>query len=86
MCLIEAVMKGDLSRVKDRGADINTTNNIINASLFSINMVIIIYLGGIYSSHVSCKEWTQICCIDFNRERSQPKSCQQSKCSCTYVI
>ena len=50
MCLIESVMKGDLSR-----ADVNTTNNV---SLFHINVIIIIYLGGIYSSHVSCKEWT----------------------------
>ena len=44
MCLIESVMKGDLSGVKDtlaRGADVNTTNNV---SLFHINVVIIIYL------------------------------------------
>ena len=83
MCLIESVMKGDLSRVQDtlaRGADVNTTNNV---SLFHINVVIIIYFGRIYSSHVSSKEWTQRCHFDFNRERSQSKSCQQSKCSCT---
>ena len=32
--------------------------------------VIVIYLGGIYSSHVSSKEGTQRCCFDFNTKRS----------------
>ena len=44
MCLIESVMKGDLSGVKDalvKEADVNTTNDV---SLFHINAVIIIYI------------------------------------------
>ena len=54
--------------------------------LVYVNMVVIIYLGGIYSSHASNKEWTQRCCFYFSRERSQSKLSKQSKCSCTYVI
>ena len=70
MCLIESVMKGDLSGVKDilvKGADVNTRNYV---SLFHINVAFIIYLGGMYSNHVSSKQWTQRCCFYFNRERS----------------
>ena len=54
--------------------------------LVYVNVVIIIYLGGIYSSHLSSKKWTQRCCFYFSRERSQSKLCKQSKCSCAYVI
>ena len=36
--------------------------------LIHVNVVIIIYLGWIYSCHVSSKEWTQRCCFDFNTE------------------
>ena len=54
--------------------------------LTHVNVVIIIYLGWIYSSHVSSKEWIQRRCFYFSRERSQSKPCKQSKCSCTYVI
>ena len=54
--------------------------------LIHVNVVILIYLGWIYSCHVSSKERTQRCCFNFNIERSQSRCCQWSKCSCTYVI
>ena len=42
-------------------------------SLFHVNVVIILYLGGIYSSHISSKEGAQGYCFDFSTERSQSR-------------
>ena len=44
-------------------------------SLVHINVVIIIYLGGIYSSDISSKEGTQGYCFDFSTERNQSRHC-----------